>query len=235
MTDRARRKAVLVLLGMSSAAVLAHVGVPTKKIADTWETDLEKMFPAAFGDWEVDASIPVILPAPDVQAKLDAIYNQVLARTYVNLRTGERVMLSVAYGGDQSDGMQAHLPEVCYPAQGFQLMGKRKVILELEGRRIPAQRLQTRLGSRYEPVTYWLTLGETVAASRTERKLQQLRYGMRGQVADGMLVRVSSIDRDVQRGFSVQDDFLQALAAAIPAAARNRILGAATTGRTEST
>ena len=115
-----RRKAIVVLAGMGAAAALAKVGVPTKKIADTWETDLEKMFPTQFGDWQVDRSMPVILPAPDVQAKLDAIYNQVLARTYVNVRTGERVMLSVAYGGDQSDGMSVHLPEVCYPAQGFE-------------------------------------------------------------------------------------------------------------------
>ena len=106
----ARRKAIVLALGMGAAAALAHVGVPRHKIADQWETDLETMFPAAFGDWEVDRSLPVILPAPDVQAKLDAIYNQVLARTYVNRKTGQRVMLSVAYGGDQSDGCDAHLP-----------------------------------------------------------------------------------------------------------------------------
>lgn len=220
-----RRKALVALLGMGAAAALAKAGVPTKKIADQWETDLETMFPAQFGDWQVDTSLPVILPAPDVQAKLDAIYNQVLARTYVNRRTGERVMLSVAYGGDQSDGMQAHLPEVCYPAQGFELRGRQTVVLELEGRRIPARRLVTRLGSRVEPITYWLTLGETVAATRTDRKLQQMRYGLQGLVPDGMLVRVSSIDRDPERGFSGQRQFLNDLGHALAPAHINRILG----------
>ncbi len=138
--NASRRKAVVVLLAMSGAAALAKVGVPTKKIADQWETDLEKMFPTRFGDWQVDRSMPVILPAPDVQASLDRIYNQVLPRTYVNMRTGYRVMLSVAYGGDQSDGMSAHLPEVCYPSQGFELTGQRKVTLILDGRVVPAQR-----------------------------------------------------------------------------------------------
>lgn len=221
-----RRKAVLALLGMGAAAALAKAGVPTTKIADQWETDLETMFPAQFGDWQVDTSLPVVLPAPDVQAKLDAIYNQVLARTYVNRRTGERVMLSVAYGGDQSDGMQAHLPEVCYPAQGFELRGRQNVVLELEGRRIPARRIVTRLGARVEPVTYWLTLGEMVAATRTELKLQQMRYGLRGLVPDGMLVRVSTIHRDADAGFAVQDGFLRELATAIPAEYVNRTLGA---------
>jgi EpsI family protein len=185
------------------------------------------MFPSEFGEWQIDNSTAVVLPAPDVQAKLDAIYNQVLARTYVSRVDGQRIMLSVAYGGDQSDGMNAHLPEVCYPAQGFQLMGARSVVLELDGHEVPARRLQTQLGSRVEPVTYWLTLGESVAASRTQRKLQQIRYGLRGFIPDGMLVRVSSINRDVPAGFAAQDRFLKALAQAIPVAYRSRILGAA--------
>jgi EpsI family protein len=221
----ARRKAIVVLAGMGAAAALAKVGVPTKKIADQWETDLEKMFPVQFGDWQVDRSMPVILPAPDVQAKLDVIYNQVLARTYVNRRTGDRVMLSVAYGGDQSDGMSAHLPEVCYPAQGFQLAGQRSTTITLRGRQIPVKQLRTRLGGRAEPVTYWLTLGETVAATRTQRKLRQMEYGLRGIVPDGMLVRVSSIDPDAERAFAVQHSFLEALALAIPSQHANRVLG----------
>jgi len=223
--NSARRKAVFLMLGMAGAAALAHVGVPTKKIADQWETDLEKMFPTQFGDWQVDRSMPVILPAPDVQAKLDAIYNQVLARTYVNRRSGERVMLSVAYGGDQSDGMSVHLPEVCYPAQGFAVSSRRSDVLSLAGRSVPAQRLITHLGQRHEPVTYWLTLGETVAAGRTQRKIAQMRYGFRGLIPDGMLIRVSSIDRDAARAFALQDAFLSALISGIPSEILSRIIG----------
>lgn len=221
-----RRKAVLLVLGMSGAAALAHVGVPRTKIADQWDTDLETMFPKEFGDWQVDRSVPLILPAPDVQARLDAIYNQVLARSYINRQTGARIMLSVAYGGDQSDGLQAHLPEVCYPAQGFELTGKQGGVLELAGRRVPVQRLITRLGGRHEPVTYWMTLGETVAAGRTDRKLAQMRYGLRGLVADGMLIRVSSIGRDQVAEYGVHDDFLKALASALPEGRRSRVIGA---------
>lgn len=228
--NAARRKALILALGMTGAAAVARVGVPTEMIADRWETDLETMFPPAFGEWAVDRSLPVILPAPDVQAKLDVLYNQVLARTYVHRGSGERIMLSVAYGGDQGDGMSAHLPEVCYPAQGFEVRRKRAVTLELEGRRIPARQMETRLGGRYEPVTYWLTLGETVAATRTDRKLAQMRYGLRGLVPDGMLVRVSSIDRDADRAFETHAAFLRDMAAALPAESSNRVLGAVAAG-----
>ncbi len=220
-----RSKAVVVLLGMGAAAALAKMGVPTQKIADTWETDLEKMFPAQFGDWQIDRHITVIQPAPDLQAKLDAIYNQVLGRTYVNLRTGERVMLSVAYGGDQSDAMAVHLPEVCYPAQGFEVVARRTDQLQLAGRRIPVQRIQTRLGGRHEPVTYWLTLGESVASGGADRKLAQIRYGLKGIIPDGMLVRVSTIDKDAVRAFAVQDAFLTNLVSAIPSPMLSRVVG----------
>ena len=221
----ARRKAVIVLAGMCAAAALAKVGTPTKKIADQWETDLETMFPAQFGDWQIDRSMPVILPAPDVQARLDAIYNHVLARTYVNRSSGQRVMLSVAYGGDQSDSMSAHLPEVCYPAQGFELWSAAYETLTLDGRRVPVKRLETRMGGRFEPVTYWLTLGETVAAGRMERKLDQMRYGLRGWIPDGMLVRISTIDRDASRAYRIQDSFASSLAQAVDPAWRSRIFG----------
>ncbi len=83
----------------------------------------------------------------------------------------------------------------------------------------------TRLGARVEPVTYWLTLGETVAATRTDRKLQQMRYGLRGIVPDGMLVRVSSIDRNADHAFTVQDQFLGDMVRAVPERYRSRVVG----------
>ena len=110
------RTGLLIAALMFAASAAAVALRPTHKLADAGpKVDLEAMIPKQFGDWRVDDSIAPVLPAPDVQAKLDKIYNQTLARTYVNGR-GQRVMLSIAYGGDQSDSMQVHLPEVCYAA-----------------------------------------------------------------------------------------------------------------------
>lgn len=197
---------------MGSAAVLAHVGTPTKKVADTWQTNLEVMFPEAFGDWRLDRSMPIILPSPDVQSVLDAIYNQVLSRTYINQHTRSRIMLSVAYGGDQSDGMRIHLPEVCYPAQGFQVLSRETGQVNTKNRDIDVIRLKTKLGGRYEPVTYWITVGESVVPSRTQQKLEQMRYGLKGQIPDGMLIRVSSIDSSADEAFTSQNTFIRDLA-----------------------
>jgi EpsI family protein len=187
--------------------------------------NLEALFPKTIGAWRIDESLPVILPAPDVQAKLDKIYNQVLSRTYVN-PDGARIMLSVAYGGDQSDGTNAHRPEVCYPAQGFQISGNRRTLIQLsDGDAIAARHLMSQLGTRFEPITYWIIVGDTTVTSGVEQKMVQLSYGIRGLVPDGMLVRVSSIERDPERGFALQRAFIGDLAKATNGEQRHRIFG----------
>ena len=220
-----RWKALLLCVLMAASAAMAHLARPTVKIADSGpRVDLETLFPREFGDWRIDSRTPVILPSPDLQAKLDAIYNQVLSRTYVNAE-GERVMLSVAYGGDQSDGTSAHRPEVCYPAQGFQVLGNEVGTIDLDGRQMPVKRLQSRLGARYEPITYWITVGDRVTLSGTEQKLAQLSYSTRGVIPDGMLVRVSSIGSDTLAAFKVQRAFIGEMAQAMPAALRQQVIG----------
>ena len=47
-------------------------------------------------------------------------------------------MLSIAYGKNQSDALQLHKPEICYPAQGFTLLAKQNTPLDLLGKPIAA-------------------------------------------------------------------------------------------------
>jgi EpsI family protein len=222
-----RRHALAGLLAMAGAACMAEVARPTTKMADLQPAvDLERLFPSRFEGWQVDLSLPVVLPAPDVQARLDAIYNQVLARTYIDAQ-GHRVMLSVAYGGDQSDGTSAHRPEVCYPAQGFQILSNQRSSLRVGDRVVSARLLSARLGGRREPLVYWIVIGGMTTTSGFEQKLAQLRFGVRGLIPDGMLVRVSSIDADTARARRVHQQFLAALSQALGEPARDRIFGLA--------
>ena len=221
-----RWRALLAMLVMLAGAALTYFGKPTIHLADRiGKPELETLFPKQFGPWRLDARMPVILPAPDVQARLDVIYNQVLTRTYVN-DTGQRIMLSVAYGGDQSDGTSAHRPEVCYPAQGFEITANEKAVLATAGGTLAVRKLMSKLGGRNEPITYWVVVGSEVATSGIEQKQAQMRYGLRGVIADGMLVRVSSIDADMARAHGVQSGFIADMAAAMPRNARPRVFGA---------
>lgn len=227
MINASRRKAAVALALMAGAAAGALAWRPTRRLADGRPpVDLEALFPRRFGAWAIDTRLPIQLVSPDQQAMLDRLYNQTLSRSYVNAR-GERIMLSVAYGGDQSDGTRAHIPEVCYPAQGFQIMSRAVGTLALAQGRLPVRRLVARQGGRNEPITYWIVIGERVATSGTEVKLAQLSYSVRGVIADGMLVRVSSISNEAAGAFGLHEDFVRALGGSLPPLDAWRVLGAA--------
>lgn len=220
-----RWRALMAAALMAAAAVLTWIGRPSELLADRiGQPDLARMFPAQFGHWSVTDVGLVVAPAPDVQARLDALYDQVLTRSYVK-PDGQTIMLSVAYGGDQSDATRAHRPEVCYPAQGFDLSWDQPAQVSTAGGTLAVRTLMSHLGERNEPITYWIVVGEQVALSGLQQKLAQMRYGLRGLIADGMLVRVSSIDADRSHGFALQAEFIADLAAHMPAAERARAFG----------
>ena len=226
MINHTRRRAIVVAGVMLAGSALATTMRPTQLMSDTLGVPkLETMFPTSFGDWRVDTSLPVILPAPDVQAQLDKIYNEVIARTYVN-KAGQRIMLSVAYGGDQSDATRAHRPEVCYPAQGFQIRSDRTAQLTVNARSIAARQLVAVQGGRIEPITYWVIVGNQVAVSGTDQKLRQLAYSTRGVIPDGMLVRISNISPDAAASYGMHQRFAEQLAGSLRAPERERIFGA---------
>jgi exosortase B len=212
----------LLAFAFVSAAIAAPVLKPAP--ADISSVNLEAMLPASFGGWRLDPSVEPIAPAPDVQSNLDRIYNQIVSLAYVN-DAGEQMMLTVAYGGDQSDALKAHRQEVCYSAQGFEIHNLHRDTLSAGGRTIPVTRLHAIRGARSEPVTYWLTMGDRVVLGRFERLKVQLASGLAGRLPDGMLVRVSSIGDDAPRAFAAQQSFIAAALAAMPAADAARLVG----------
>ena len=223
------RKSIIIsiFLGilMVSSGALTKALTPTKKIADQQERiDLEIMIPIEFGDWRVDKSIIPLQVDAETQAMLDKIYNQTLSRTYIN-SIGERIMLSVAYGGDQSDNLAVHKPEVCYYAQGFEIMKTFADELLTQYGKLPIKRLLAVKGYRNEPITYWVTVGNKAVLPGIDEKLQQLKYGLTGDVPDGMLVRVSSIDADNAKAYQLQAVFIQDLLFAVNINERVRLIG----------
>ena len=216
-----------IILGilMVSSGVLTMALTPTQRIADQQEKiNLEIMIPAKFGDWQIDKSIVPLQVDAETQAKLDKIYNQTLARTYVNSQN-ERIMLSVAYGGDQSDNLAVHKPEVCYYVQGFEIMKILSDELATQYGKLPIKRLLAVKGNRNEPITYWVTVGDKAVLPGFDQKLQQLRYGLTGNVPDGMLVRISSINNDNNEAYQLQTVFIQNLLLAVNAKERIRLIG----------
>ncbi|MEF8755260.1 MAG: exosortase-associated protein EpsI, B-type [Accumulibacter sp.] len=220
---------VILLLLMLAASGLAIALKPTQRIAEHGpRIDLAASIPQRFGDWTIDPMLIPVTVSPDVQERLDAIYDQTLARTYINSQ-GQRVMLSIAYGGDQgSDKTQVHRPEFCYAAQGFQLSKSVENEVAMTVGMLPVRRLVAAQGKRNEPITYWITVGDQVTLPGISRKLLQIRYGITGKVPDGMLVRVSSISDQQASAYALHDEFIRDLLAATTAEDRIRLAGRAT-------
>ncbi len=219
------RYMLVMALLMFAGAGLALAMKPTQKIADTREKPvLDTMIPRQIGEWKVDQTIIPITPSPDVQALLDKLYNQVLARTYVN-PAGRHIMLSIAYGGDQSDSMRVHEPEVCYTAQGFEVFDAVPGTLPTQYGVLPVKRLIALQGNRNEPITYWIVVGDQATLPGLKQKFAQLRYGLTGKVPDGFLVRISSIDRDRQAAYQLQEEFIKSMLDAMSEKDRARISG----------
>lgn len=217
--------AIILATVMIAATTLAGVLKPRERLADIGpKLDLERLIPTSFGDWQVDDSLPYVLPSPDVQAQLNKIYNQTLTRTYIN-KKNERIMLSIAYGGDQSDSLSLHHPEGCYKGQGFGVTRKGTALLNLPVGPLPVARLVANNTSRHEPITYWIVVGERRALTDFEIKKIKLAYAFNGIIPDGILVRVSSIDPDESHAFSSQQQFIDALVRALPPTQRSRIAG----------
>ena len=218
-------KHLLAGAAMLAAAAGAVALKPTVHMADQHPINLEQMIPQQFGDWKLDKTIVPIQVDPEIQAKLNQIYSQVLTRTYID-PAGHRIMLSVAYGGDQSDGMRAHRPEICFPAQGFQVAGQALGTMRTEFGPIPVKRMVATKGERIEPITYWIMVGERAARTSSEQKTAQLHYGLHGQIPDGMIVRVSTIAADAEPAFQLEDSFVNTMLRALKPADRSRLAAA---------
>lgn len=188
--------------------------------------NLETAIPKHFEDWKVDETIVPLQVDPARLALINKTYNQTLSRTYVN-KNGERVMLSIAFGGDMSESMKVHRPEVCYAAQGFQVQDMEIVNINTGYGVITGKRLLAKMYARFEPITYWIVVGNTASLNSLMWKLEQIKYALTGVVADGLLFRVSSLG-EKDNAFALQQEFIKILLKSISSESRKRLIGSTT-------
>jgi EpsI family protein len=97
--------------------------------------------------------------------------------------------------------------------------------VDIGPRKLGVARLVASKTNRNEPITYWTAVGAETFSSDADRRLIRLSSALEGIIPDGMLVRVSSIDRDEAHAFAVQDDFIRNLNLGLAEAVRGRIFG----------
>jgi EpsI family protein len=189
------------------------------------QPNLDALIPLEFNGWKIDESGARLVVDPDVNGEIKRLYSQTLTRTYINNR-GEGVMLSIAYGGDQRTDLQVHRPEVCYVSSGFDVGKLTKAFMDTTIGRIPVMRLVAKKGTRNEPITYWIRIGDSLARGWYEQKMATLRYYMlTGKLPDGLLFRVSTISNDVPDSYHIQQQFLTSLLQAVRNEDRHWLVG----------
>jgi EpsI family protein len=198
---------------------------PSRYAADeTGVPDLERLIPAKFGEWVQSGDGANTVVNPQQEAALNELYAVTLSRTYRHQPTGRVLMLALAYGKDQSLATQVHTPEACYPSQGFRIEQSRNVDLNTPFGSLKAVQMNTSMGLRIEPLTYFVRAGDQVARGSLERNLVRLRFAARGYLADGMLFRVSEITTRPD-AHPLQERFINDLLNALPPAGRRQLLG----------
>lgn len=208
---------------LAAAAGLAYWREPRGHMSSLGKGGLDKLIPTAIGPWRYQTSSGIVLPPPDALAKL--LYDQQLARTYV-ADNEPPVMLVMAYGAGQSGALQVHRPEICYPASGYRLSHTERHDLTLDnGKSIPARSFTAESDTRTEQVLYWSRIADHLPTGWTAQRFAIMEENLRGNVPDGLLVRVSTVSPDSQASLATLSRFCRALMSAVAPANRAKLVG----------
>ncbi|HEV2569885.1 exosortase-associated protein EpsI, V-type [Sphingomonas sp.] len=203
-----------------ATAATAEVLRPNRRVSLLAEGQkLDNGIPRAFGQWEMRDSDGVLAPQSEdsLAAKL---YNQTVTRMYAG-PDESLIMLLIAYGNTQSDTLQLHRPEVCYPAFGFEVTESRPTALPLAGGvAIPGRDLVAVSPGREERISYWTRVGEYLPVDNGEQRRMRFRTALAGIIPDGVLVRISNMQADAKAGFAMNARFAADLIRAVPPAYR---------------
>lgn len=188
---------------------------------------LAQLVPTQLGSWAQGREGDIVVPRTD-GSLASRLYGDQLARIYYRPDQPDLpMMLSIAYGFTQSDALQLHRPEVCYPAIGFSVGAPRPLTLELGGLRVPAVALTATMRDRVEDLIYWTRMGRRFPRSEGEQREMRFANAVEGLVPDGALVRASAIRTNPEVAvFDQVRGFMQALAGALDPVGRRVLLAA---------
>ena len=186
---------------------------------------LSEILPQKFDHW---ASRDVSdLYAPETPDSLLArLYGETVGRIYSQQETGVAIMMLMAHGDSQSNELQLHRPEVCYPAFGFALVESQPVELAIaKGVGLPGRRLIAQSSQQEEAVIYWTRLGEFFPTGVTEQRLERLDTAMHRYIPDGLLARFSIAGPDTASAFGVLRQFISDLVMQVAEGQRAVLIG----------
>jgi EpsI family protein len=218
-----RRQLVLgAILGAAGASAQAFV--PRQTIDYLGKSKLESLVPDRVGNWSYHSKSGLVVPPSDQLSQ--SLYAQLITRVYT-APNELPIMLLIAQSPAQDGVLQVHRPEICYPASGYALSGSAVRRVPILGRSELATTKFTATGEgRVEQLLYWTRVGDELPTTWWEQRLAVAEANLRGQIPDGVLVRVSTISPDTI-AFPTLERFVQELISASPPLGRKVLLGPA--------
>jgi EpsI family protein len=225
------RRDLLIGAACLAAGAAAFGLKPRRRVSLLGAAKLDQIVPRRFGDWTSRDVTDLV--APKTEGSLVAkLYGETVGRIYHQAPTGTEVMMLLAHGDTQSNLLQLHRPEVCYPAFGFEIASSTPYQLPLSGGvTVPSRRLVAIAPDRQENIIYWSRLGEFMPTDGVQQRLDRLTTAMSGYVADGLLARFSALGTDPAPAFAAVASFIGQLVLAVPADQRIGLIGARRAGQ----
>lgn len=201
-----------------AAALLAVVLSPAK-LPETAHPDLSALLKPNFGGWsEVKSDLYEVSLDVGTEESQNKTYDQVVMKMYQN-QQGQKVMIALAWKYTLSQEGKVHRPEVCYTAQGYNIVSLAATdfdLLSLHGAHVLGNNMQATNSTYSEAVSYWIRTGETYNTGPFQTRWHIFQNGILKKSTDGILVRVSSMyhpGEDLNALYALNKQFLHDLLA----------------------
>jgi len=178
------------------------------------ESNFEQTIPRVINGWvEVQQSTPQVSMVSDEKSLINQLYDDTLMRTYADV-DGHQVMVALAYAKEQRQDVKIHQPDICYPAQGYQLQKTQTVTFDTLKSTAPViGKRQLYYGQNHlEAVSYWIRVGDRTMTSGVQMRLKIIEDGLlKRRLDDGILVRVSTVIPDESKSkeaYELHEKFL---------------------------
>lgn len=206
------------------SAAGAYAATPRTQMSLIGKLKLEDEIPKAFTGWKHYDSGQIVTPESD-NSLASKLYSQSVGRIYARA-DGEFVMMLLAYGNTQSDTLQLHRPEVCYPAFGFEIRDNRPAQFLADGDTgLPGRDLIAANSERTEYISYWTRVGNALPTTGGEQRAVKLRSQVTGVIPDGVLSRFSTMGENEAASFALNKAFARDLLNAVSPPVRRALVG----------
>ena len=219
------RRELIIGSACLAAAGAAYALTPRRRLSLLGNRRLSELTPRQVGDWS-SRDVSGLSPPNTADSLVAALYDEVVERAYRLQSAGDEIMMLLAHGASQTNELQLHRPEVCYPSFGFQLMDNRPLALQIApGVVLPARQFLASASGQQEGVVYWTRIGDSLPTSAGEQRAARLQSAIEGFVCDGVLARFSTAATDLARADTILERFVPDFLYAVGANARSAFIG----------